>query len=49
MEHEIRYVLDTNSYALIFQSPKGDAYEKLENRLKYEGVVRFYLPEIVAM
>lgn len=43
------YVLDTNAYALIFQSPKGVEYARLENKLMKSGVLDFLLPEIVSM
>lgn len=44
-----RYVLDTNVYALILQSEKGHAYTNLSEKLRDGGVLRFSLPEIVAM
>lgn len=43
------YLLDTNAYALIFQSPKGVEYSRLESVLLRAGVLDFHLPEIVSM
>ncbi|KOP51707.1 hypothetical protein OX90_26285 [Pseudomonas coronafaciens pv. porri] len=43
------YVLDTNAYALLFQSPRPEAYANLENILLKDGVMSFYIPEIVSM
>lgn len=43
------FVLDTNAYALIFQSPKSDDYRRLESYISNSGVMQFFLPEIVSM
>lgn len=43
------YVLDTNAYALLFQAPRSQAYINLERILLKDGVMSFYLPEIVSM
>lgn len=43
------YVLDTNAYALLFQSPRTEAYTNLERVLLKDGVMSFYIPEIVSM
>lgn len=43
------FALDTNSYALLFQHPKTDAYYNLEKKIKIGEVLSFYIPEIVAM
>jgi len=43
------YALDTNAYALLFQSPKSEAGIKLEEVLSDNNIVTFYIPEIVSM
>lgn len=43
------FVLDTNAYAMLFQMPRSEAFHRLEGRLKSDGVLRFFLPEIVSM
>lgn len=45
----IAYVLDTNAYALFFQTPKSEARNNLEQRLLSDGIISFYIPEIVSM
>lgn len=43
------FVLDTNVYALIFQSNRSPAYFRLRDRLVVGDSLRFLLPEIVSM
>lgn len=43
------YALDTNAYALLFQTPKSEARDNLEKKLTNNGVMSFYIPEIVSM
>jgi len=43
------YALDTNSYALLFQRPTPIALNNLQSKLMHDGVVSFFLPEIVSM
>lgn len=43
------YVLDTNAYAMLFQMPRSEAFRRLEEKIKADGVMRFFLPEIVSM
>lgn len=43
------YILDTNAYALLFQTPKSEARNNLELKLLSDGVMSFYIPEIVSM
>lgn len=43
------FALDTNVYALIFQSTKPPAYFRLRDKLVSGDALRFILPEIVAM
>lgn len=45
-----KFVLDTNAYALLFQSPKSAAYERLEPHIATDnGELSFMIPEIVSM
>jgi rRNA-processing protein FCF1 len=46
---KVAYVLDTNAYALLFQTPKSEARNNLELRLLNDGIMSFYIPEIVSM
>jgi hypothetical protein len=43
------FLLDTNAYALLFQSLKTEEHRKLEELIKVEGGMDFFLPEIVCM
>jgi predicted nucleic acid-binding protein len=43
------YILDTNAYALFFQNPKPSELLEIERLLKVNGVIEFYIPEIVSM
>ena len=43
------FLLDTNAYALLFQSPKNSAQVSLEKRIQGTTGMSFYLPEIVSM
>lgn len=43
------YALDTNAYALLFQTPNSEARDNLEKKLTNNGVMSFYIPEIVSM
>lgn len=44
-----KFVLDTNAYALLFQTPKSDAYLRLEPHISTGEELKFLLPEIVSM
>lgn len=44
-----KFVLDTNAYALLFQSPKPAAYHRLEPNISAGEELKFFLPEIVSM
>lgn len=45
----IQYALDTNAYALLFQTPRSAAGQELERKINIGGAVSFLLPEIVSM
>lgn len=43
------YLLDTNAYHLFFNNAYPDSRTKLEERLKTDGIVSFYISEITSM
>jgi hypothetical protein len=43
------YILDTNIFALFFQYPKISNYDRLKQKIELDGVMKFYIPEIVSM
>lgn len=46
---QTKYVLDTNAYAILFQMPRSEAFNRLEEKVKVDGIMNFLLPEIVSM
>ena len=43
------YLLDTNAYALLFDSTRPPSLSKLEELIKIDGITSFYIPQIVSM
>jgi len=43
------YLLDTNVYALLFQSVKTNSYLNLLTKIQSESEISFFIPEIVSM
>lgn len=43
------YLLDTNVYALLFQSVKTNSYQNLLTKIQSESEISFFIPEIVSM
>lgn len=44
-----RFVLDTNSYYILFQKPEPQSYYNLRSKLSKEGIICFYISEITSM